>query len=115
MSKALCHFPNVRMRNECFSRKGDCRATKWKNTKINLNTTVWLQAGFDHFQEVHPCFAFLVNLFTVNVASDGCPVCQPFVTNLSAVETKLTGSKKTLGNATLQLISGHRFQKIPRI
>jgi len=73
------------------------------------------QDRFDHFQELKPCFAFFVNLFIVIVVSDDCPVRQPFVTNLSAAETKLTGSKKTLVNATLQLISGHRFQKIPRI
>jgi len=30
----------------------------------------------------------------VNLLSDGYPVRQPFVTNLSAVQTKLTGSKK---------------------
>jgi len=45
----------------------------------------------------------------VKVVSDGCPGSQPFVTNLSAVETKRTSSKKTLVNATLQLISGNRF------
>ena len=70
---------------------------------------------FDHFQELKPCFAFLVNPFIVNVVSDDCPVRQPFVTNLSAVETKLTDSKKTSVNATLHLISGPRFQKIPTI
>jgi len=43
------------------------------------------------------------------------PVRQPFVTDLSAVETKVTGSEKTLVNATLQFISGHMFQKIPTI
>jgi len=73
------------------------------------------QARFDYFQELKPCFAFFVNPFIVNVVSDGCPICQPLVTNVSAVETKLTDSKKTLVNDTLQLISGHRFQKIPRI
>ena len=67
------------------------------------------QACFDHFQELKPCFAFFANLFIVNVVSDGCPVRQQFVTNLPAVETKLTGSKETLINAALQLISGHRF------
>jgi len=37
----------------------------------------------------------------VNVVSGGYPVSQPFVTNLSAVQTKLTGSEKNLVNATL--------------
>ena len=41
----------------------------------------------------------------------GIQFANGFVTNLSAVETKLTGSKKTAPNATLQLISGQRFQK----
>jgi len=74
-----------------------------------------LQARFYHFQELKSCFAFLINPFIVNVVSDSYPVRQPFVKNLCAVGTKPTGSKKTLVNATLHLISGHRFQKIPTI
>ena len=53
-----------------------------------------LQARFDRFEDLKPCFAFLVNPFIVNVVNDDCSVCQTFVTNLSAVETKLTFSKK---------------------
>jgi len=110
MSKAFCHFPNVKMRTHAFC-KGICRTINWKNLQKKIVTVLEeLQARFDHFQELKPCFAFLVNPFIFNVVSDGCPVLQPFVTNLSVVETKLTGSKKTLVNATLQLISGHRFQ-----
>jgi len=48
-----------------------------------------------HFQELKPCFAFLVNPFSVNVVGDGCPVHQPFVTNLSAVEIKLAEMQET--------------------
>jgi len=47
-----------------------------------------LPAKLDYLQELKSCF--LVNLFNVSVASDDCPVRQPFVTNLSAVEMKLT-------------------------
>ena len=114
LSKALS-FSKCQNEKACFSRRGNRRTTKWKNSTINCKTSAEFQARFDHFQELKPCFAFFVNPFIVNVVSDGCPICQPFVTNVSAVETKLTGSKKTLVNDTQQLISGHRFQKIPRI
>jgi len=77
----------------------------WRSSKPDLTISY----------ELKPCFAFLINPFIVNAVTGGYPVRQPFVTNLSAVETKLTGSKKTLVNATLPLISGHRFQKIPTI
>ena len=85
------------------------------NTRINCETSRGVPRLIWHFQELKPCFAFFVNSSIVNAVSDGCPVRQPFVTNLSAAETQLTDSEKTLVNATLQLISGHRFQKIPRI
>ena len=47
----------------------------------------------------------------------GRPTCFKLVTNLSAVEIKLTKMqrnlhKKTLVNATLHLIFGDRFQKV---
>ena len=84
----------------------DHKVEEYKN---KLRLLEELQARFDHFQDLKPCFAFLVNPFIVNVVSDGYPVRQPFVTNVSAVETKL------IVNAILQLISGHRFQKIPTI
>jgi len=32
------------------------------------------QASYDHFQELKPCFAFLVNPSNVNVVGDGCLV-----------------------------------------
>jgi len=46
-----------------------------------------------------PCFAFLVNTFNVNVVGDGCPIHQPFVTKLTAVEIKLAEMQKTLALA----------------
>jgi len=95
--------------------KRQLQTTNWKSTKINCNTTGGAPSQVGHFQELEPCFAFLVNPFIVNVVSYGFPVRQTFVTNLSAVETNLTVSKKIFLNATLQLISGHRFQKILRI
>jgi len=47
-------------------------------------------------QELKTCFAFLVNPFNVNVGSDGCQFPQPLVTNLSAVEMKLTEIQEDL-------------------
>ena len=41
-------------------------------------------------QELKPCCAFPINPFNVNVASDGCPVRQMFVTNTSTAGMKLT-------------------------
>jgi len=95
--------------------KRQLQTTNWKSTKINCSTIGGAPSQVGHFQELKPCFAFLVNPFIVNVVSYGCPVRQTFVTNLSAVETNLTVSKKIFLNATLHLISGHRFPKILRI
>jgi len=43
-----------------------------------------------------PCFAFLVNPFNVKVVGDGCPVHQPFVTNLTVAEIKLAEMQENL-------------------
>jgi len=57
------------------------------------------QAKIDHFQVLKPCFAFLVNPFSINVVGDGCPVYEPFDTNLTAVEIKLAEMQETLAPA----------------
>jgi len=50
------------------------------------------QARFEHFQELKPCFAFLVNPFNaINVFGDGCPGHLPFLTHLTAAEINLAG------------------------
>ena len=36
------------------------------------------------------CIACMSSPFNINVVHDGCSVRQPFVTNMSAIETKLT-------------------------
>jgi len=76
--------------------KGQLHTTRWKNAKINFKTAEEFQARFEHFQELKPCFAFLVNLFSVNVFGDGCPVHLPFVTHLTAAEIKLAEMQKKL-------------------
>jgi len=70
--------------------KRQLQTTKWKTTKRNCTTTGEFHARFDHLQELKPCFAFLVNQYNDNVVCDGYPVRQPFVTNLSAVQKKLS-------------------------
>ena len=47
------------------------------------------QSRFGNFQELKPCFTFLVNSFDVNVINDNCAVCQPFATNMSTAELEL--------------------------
>jgi len=37
--KSILSFSQCQNENECFSRKENCRTAKWKNTKINCNTT----------------------------------------------------------------------------
>jgi len=56
-------------REEAFAGPQNGRIQKYIGAQLEE-----LQARFDHFQELKPCFVFL--------------------TNLCAVETKLTGSKK---------------------
>jgi len=51
-----------------FSAKRQLQTTKWKNIKRYCKTTKAFQVRFDHFQELKPCFAFLVNPFNVNVS-----------------------------------------------
>jgi len=73
-----------------LSRRGNCRPQSGRIHKYIARRPKEFQARFDHLQELKWCFAFLVNPCNVNVAGDGCPVRQPFVTNLSAVEMKVT-------------------------
>jgi len=59
-------FPMSERERMLFARR-QLQTTKWKNTKINVRLLEEFQARFDHFQELKPCFAFLVNQFDVNV------------------------------------------------
>ena len=47
------------------------------------------QAKFEDLQKLKPCFTFLVNPFDINVINNGCLVCQPFFTDVSAAEMEL--------------------------
>ena len=74
------------------------------------------QARFEHFQELKPCFAFLVNPFNVNVSVMAVQFTYRLshtwlLQKLNWPKWKKSGSKKTSVNATLQLISGNRFQE----
>ena len=53
-------------------------------------------ARFDDLQELKPYFTFLVNPFDIDVIYDGCPVRQPFVTDVSAAEMELTELQEDL-------------------
>jgi len=64
--------------------------------KNKLQRLLEFTARFDHLQKLKPFFAFLVNPFNVNVVGGGYPVCQQLVTNLSAVEMKLTEMQEDL-------------------
>ena len=94
LSKAFFHCPNARMRTKrMLFAKMHLQGHKVEEYKNKIGAQLEeLQARFYHFQELKSCFAFLINPFIVNVVSDSYPVRQPFVTNLCAVETKLTGS-----------------------
>jgi len=98
--------------------KSRFQTTKWKNTKMNWKTIGEVTKQMDHFQELKPCLAFLLSPIKVNVVGDACPVHQRIVTNLSAVEMKLTKIKYLARkimpvlnsvNANLQLIPCGRF------
>ena len=81
-SKTFCHFPTVTMRTNDF-RKETIAGHEVKKYKSKLqdyrmsskpDLTICRSC-------MKPCFAFLVNPFSVNVVGGGNPVCQLFVTN----------------------------------
>ena len=90
MSKTFCHFPNVKVRVDAFPEEAisDRKVEEYKNKLQELLED--FQARFQDLQKLRPCFAFLVNPFNINVVNDCCPVRQPFVINMSAVEMELT-------------------------
>ena len=92
LSKAFYHFPNVRKRTNAF--REEARPRMWKDTKIYCNTIGGASSQIWPFPRVKTMLGIPWHPFIVNEVSDGYPVRQPFVTNLSAVETKLTGFKK---------------------
>jgi len=66
LPKAFSHFPNVRMRMNAF-REEKIAGHHLEEYKNKLYECWEFQARYDHFQELKPCFAFLVNPFNVNV------------------------------------------------
>ena len=40
-------------------------------------------------QKLKPCFSFLANLFKNDVVTSGCPILEPLVSEVPAVEMKL--------------------------
>ena len=88
MSKTFCHFPNLKMTVNAFTEViTDHKVENYKDKLQGLLEE--FQARFDDLQELKPCFTFLANSFDVDVVNDGCLVCQPFVTDLSAAEMEL--------------------------
>ena len=63
---------------------------KIKEYKDNLQG-LWeeFRSRFGDLQELKPCFTFLVNSFDIDVINDGCPVHQPFATNMPTAEMEL--------------------------
>jgi len=82
---------DVRRENEteCFLRRGNCRPKSGRIQKYTARLLEEFQARFDYLQELKSCFLFPENPFN-DIVGDGCPARQSIVTNLSAVEMKLT-------------------------
>ena len=59
--KSICHFPNVRMNTNAFREKAFAGSQSGRIQKQIVTLLEELQARFDHFQELKPWFAFLVN------------------------------------------------------
>jgi len=76
--------------------KRQLQTTKWKHTKIHSKATGGVAIQISPFAGIKTILAFRVNPFNVNVVGDGCPVRQPFVTNLFVVEMKLTETQEHL-------------------
>jgi len=66
--KSILSFSQCRNENQCVSRRGICRPQSGRIPKYIVRLLEKFQAIFDHFQELKPCFAFLVNPFSVNVS-----------------------------------------------
>ena len=84
--------------NECFSWRGNCR-TQWKNALQDY----WRCSKQDltiYRHKIHACISY--NPFNVNVVVDVCQVRQPFVTNLLAVEMKLTEMQELAVKISIQ-------------
>ena len=89
MSKTFRPFCNLKMRVNAFTEViTDHRVEEYKDKSQGLLKE--FQARFDDLQEHKPCFTFLVNPFDIDVINDGCLVCKPFITNVSATKMELT-------------------------
>ena len=54
------------------------------------------QSRFGDLHELKTCFTFLVNPFDIDVINDGCPVHQPFATNMPTAELELIELREDL-------------------
>ena len=61
-----------------------------KNTKANCKKLLCnFQASFIDLQKLKLCFAFLENPFETDVVTSGCPISEPLVSEVHAVEMEL--------------------------
>ena len=99
------------------SRRGICRPQSGRILKYIVRLLEEFQARCDHFQELKPCFAFLVNPCNVNVSLMAVQLANRLLqTCLLKKKTdgnaRKSGPKKSTVNATLHLIFSDRFQKL---
>ena len=95
MSKTFHHFSNLKMTVNVFTEViTDHKVEEYKDKFQGLLEE--FQARFDDFQELKPCFTFLVNPFDIDVINDGCLVRQFFATDVSAAEMELTELQEDL-------------------
>jgi len=66
--KSILSFSQCRNENQCVSRRGNCRPQSGRIPKYIARLLEEFQARCDHFQELKPCSAFLVDPFNVNVS-----------------------------------------------
>jgi len=74
LNRKLGYFKFPEGFREWFSRRGNCRPQSGKILKYIVRLLEKFQATVDHFEELKPCFASLVNPFNVKCISDGCLV-----------------------------------------
>ena len=93
--KTVCYFFNLKTTVDEISKV--MTEHKVKEYKDNLQR-LWekFQSKFGDFQELKPYFTFLVNSFDIDVINDGCPVRQPFATNMPTAEMELIEMQKDL-------------------
>ena len=70
--------------------KRQMQTTKWKNTEIHCKSTGGVPRQYRYFARIKTMLALPVNPFNASVDADGSTVRQSLVSNLAAVEMKLT-------------------------